>query len=130
MSGCSLSSDEALYKALQKIATVVKSLENIQVEAIMVKRLVDLAIIEISKENPTEVELIKRMKKQFPDTIIVVDGDQDREVIAKAFSYGAKDVFRKPYDRALLVERVKVLQSLWYEGEDYNLKLILFERGW
>ena len=112
MSGRSLSDDEELYAALQKIAVVVKSEANSQVEAIMIKRPVDLVIVEVSKEHPAEVDLITRIKKQFPSTvIIVVDGDQDHEVIAKAFSYGAKDVFRKPYDRALIVERVKALLS-------------------
>jgi PleD family two-component response regulator len=67
---------------------------------------------EISQEHPTEVDLIKHMSAQFPDTvIIVVDGDADREVIARAFSYGVKDAFRKPYNRALIVGRVKALLS-------------------
>lgn len=44
------------------------------------------------------------MKKQFLDPIIIViDGDGDWEVISQAFSY------RKPYKRALIVERVKAL---------------------
>ena len=112
MSGYSLSGDKELYKALQNIAVVMKSSENSQVESIMTKRPVELAIIEISQEHPAEVDLIKRMKKQFPNTIIIViDGDQDREVIAQAFSYGAKDAFRKPYKRALIVERVQALLS-------------------
>ena len=112
MSGYSLCGDKALYEALQNIAVVVKSSENSQVESIMIKRPVELAIIEISQENSTEVDLIKHIKHQFPNTIIIVlDGDQDREVIAKAFSYGAKDAFRKPYKRALIVERVQALLS-------------------
>ena len=60
---------------------------------------------------------------QFPDTvIIVVDGDQNRDVIAKAFSYGAKDAFRIPYKRALIVERVQALLSRRSEVEDDCLK--------
>ncbi len=112
MSGRSLFDDEVLGEALQKIAVVVKSSEKSQIESIMAKKPVDLVIFEISQEHPAEVDLIKRMKKQFPDTIIiVVDGDGDREVIAKAFSYGAKDAFRKPYKRDLMVERVQALLS-------------------
>lgn len=110
MSGRSLSSDETLDRALQKIAVVVKNPENSQVESMMATRPVDLLIFEITKEPPAELELIKRIKKQFPNTvIIVIDGDADREVIAQAFAYGAKDAFRKPYKRALIVERVKAL---------------------
>ncbi len=112
MSGRSLSGDEELYRALQKIAVVVRSPDNTQVESIMTKRPVDLVIFEVSKENPAEVELIKHIKHRFPDTvIIVIDGDGDLEVIARAFSYDTKDAFRKPYNRALIVERVKALLS-------------------
>lgn len=110
MSGRSLYGDEELYKALQNIAVVVKSPENTQVESMMATRPVDLVIFEVPKENPAEVELIKHLKQQFPDTvIIVVDGNADRKVIAQAFSYRAKDAFRKPYNRALIVERVEAI---------------------
>jgi PleD family two-component response regulator len=69
-------------------------------------------IIEISEENSAELELIKRIKDQFPDTVIIlIDGDDGREVIARAFSYGVKDAFRKPYNYALIVERVQALLS-------------------
>jgi PleD family two-component response regulator len=78
----------------------------------MAMRSMDLIRFGVSKENPAEVELINRMKKQFLNTIIiVVDGDHDREVISKAFSYGAKDASRRPYKRALIAERVKALLS-------------------
>ena len=112
MSGRSLCNDQVLSDALQKIAVVVKSAANSQVEALMATKPVDLVILEISQEHLADVDLIKHLKQQFPQTvIIVVDGDADREVIARAFSYGAKDAFRKPYNRALIVERVKVLLS-------------------
>jgi PleD family two-component response regulator len=110
ISGRSLVNDEELYAALQHIADVVKSSENNRAEAMVVKKSVNLVIFEISKEAPAEAELIKRIKNQFPNIIIIlVDGDGDREVIARAFSYGAKDAFRKPYNRALIVERVQAL---------------------
>lgn len=125
MSGRSLYGDEELYKALQNIAVVVKSPENSQVEAMMATRSVDLVIVEISKENPAEVELIKRIKKQFPDTIIIViDGNGDREVISQAFSYGAKDAFHKPYNRALIVERVQALLNRMSWGWKWQPEIV------
>jgi len=112
LSGDSLCGDKELYEALQHIAVVVKNPENSQIESIMAKRTVDLVLFEIAKERSADVELIKRIKHQFSDTIIiVVDGDADREVIAQAFAYGAKDAFRKPYNRALMVERIQALLS-------------------
>ena len=110
LSGDSLCGDEELYEALQHIAVVVKNPENSQVESIMATRPVDLVLFEISQERPAEIDLITRIKHQFPDTvIIVIDGDAGQEVISQAFAYGAKDAFRKPYDWALIVERVQAL---------------------
>jgi DNA-binding response OmpR family regulator len=69
-------------------------------------------LFEISKERSADVDLIMRIKQQFPDTIIIaIDGGRNQEVIAQAFSYGAKDAFRKPYKQALMVERVQALLS-------------------
>ena len=110
LSGDSLCGDEELYEALQHIAVVVKNPENSQVESIMATRPVDLVLFEISQERPAEIDLITRIKHQFPDTVIIaIDGGADREVIAQAFAYGAKDAFREPYDWALIVERVQAL---------------------
>ena len=112
ISGHSLSFDEELYGALQKIVTVLKISDNHWLEALLAYKPVDLVIIEISKENSADLELIKRIKNQFPNTVIIlIDGDNSREVIARAFSYGVKDAFRKPYDYALIVERVQSLLS-------------------
>jgi PleD family two-component response regulator len=110
ISGHSLSFDEELYGALQKIATVLKISDNHWIESLLAYNPVDLVIIEISEENSAELELIKRIKDQFPNTVIIlIDGSENREVIARAFSYGVKDAFRKPYNRDLIVERVKTL---------------------
>jgi PleD family two-component response regulator len=112
LSGHSISSDEELYVVLQKLATVVKISDNHRLESVMTHNPVDLVMIEISEENSADLELIKRMKDLFPETIIIlIDGNENREVISKAFSYGAKDAFRKPYKRALIVERVQALLS-------------------
>lgn len=112
ISGHSLSFDKELYGALQKIVTVVKISDNHWLEAFLAYKPVDLVMIEISEENSVDLELIKRIKNQFPDIVIIlIDGDNDREVIAKAFSYGVKDAFRKPYHYALIVERVQALLS-------------------
>ncbi len=110
ISGHSLSFDEELYAALQKIAAVLKISDNHWLESLMIHNPVDLVIIEILEENSAELELIKRINDQFPNTVIIlIDGDENREVIARAFSYGVKDAFRTPYKRDLIVERVKML---------------------
>lgn len=112
ISGHALSFDEELSGALQKIAVVLKLSDNHWIESFIINNPVDLVIIEISEENSAELELIKRIKNQFPNIIIIlIDGDEDRELIARAFSYGVKDAFRKPYNYTLIVERVQALLS-------------------
>lgn len=109
-SGPSLVADKELFHKLQEIADVFKNLENSQIEAILSEKKVDLILLEISKDHISDVEIIKGLKSQYPKiNIILIDGDGDREVIAQAFNYGARDAFRKPYNSTLIVERVNTL---------------------
>ncbi len=110
ISGLTIAIDKKLGDELQKSAVVLKNQDNPQIESITTDKKVDLILLEISKANPSEVEIIKTIKSRHPRIeILLVDGDGDREVIARAFEYGAKDAFRKPYKRALIVERVRAL---------------------
>mgnify|MGYP001088952571 CR=1 FL=1 len=110
VSGSTVAIDEELVDELQKSAKVLKNTDNNQVEAIISERKVDLILFEISKDHFSEVEIIKSVKTRFPNIeILLINGNQDRELTAKAFSYGAKDAFRKPYKSPLIVERVNAL---------------------
>jgi DNA-binding response OmpR family regulator len=108
ISGPTLAEDKALHRDLQKIATVLVNKQNSNVETILDSRKVDLLLLEIDLAKPAEVEIIKRVKMQHPRlSIILIDGDHD--VLIKAFAYGAKDGFRKPYERKLVVERIQAI---------------------
>ncbi len=110
VSGPTVAIDEELVDELQKSAKVLKNTDNNQVEAIISERKVDLILLEISKDHSSEVEIIKNVKSRYPNIeIILIDGNKDRELTAKAFSYGAKDAFRKPYKSPLIVERVNAI---------------------
>jgi DNA-binding response OmpR family regulator len=81
-----------------------------RIESILRQQHVDLLLLEITADRPAEVEIIKRIKKQHPAVaILVIDGDGDHDVLIKAFAYGAKDGFRKPYERKLVVERIQAI---------------------
>lgn len=108
VSGPTIAKDEDLVNKLTKIAEVLRNLQNSKIEAILRKHEVDLILVEILKETASELKLIKNIKSGFPSVaIILIDGD--RELMAEAFSYGAKDAFRKPYKSSLVVERVKAV---------------------
>ena len=108
ISGPTITKDEDLVNKLTKIAEVLRNSQNSRIEAILKKHEVDLILVEILKEAASELKLIKNIKRGFPGVaIILIDGD--RELIAQAFSYGAKDTFRKPYKTSLVAERVKAV---------------------
>ena len=111
VSGPTIAKDEDLVNKLTKIAEVLRNLQNSKIEAILRKHEVDLILVEILKETASELKLIKNIKSGFPSVaIILIDGD--RELMAEAFSYGAKDAFRKPYKSSLVVERVRAILGL------------------
>ena len=108
ISGPTITKDEDLVNKLTKIAEVLRNPQNSKIEAILRKHEVDLILVEILKETASELKLIKNIKSDFPSVaIILIDGD--RELMAQAFSYGAKDAFRKPYKTSLVAERVKAV---------------------
>lgn len=111
ISGPTISTDEKLAAELQKSAVVLKNSDNKRIELIITKRKIDLLLIEISKEYPSEVEMIKNIKTKFPHIVIILIGDENRNVMAKAFKNGAKDAFKKPYKCDLIAERVRALLS-------------------
>lgn len=112
ISGRSIARDKKLFSALEKVAMVLLNQDNSQIESILSSNQVDLVLIEIFKDNPAEVEIIRELKARFANTLIIfIDGNGDQQLIIKAFSYGAKDAFRKPYKRQLLVDRLCALLS-------------------
>jgi PleD family two-component response regulator len=108
VSGSSVSKDEELINALEKTVAVLKNSDNRKIQSILSTDTVDAIILEMSNEIPDEVQIIADVKRQFKQVkIILINGD--RELFVKAFHLGAKDAFRKPYRRDMLVERVNAL---------------------
>ncbi len=110
ISGPTIANDEDLVRKLQRIALVKLSLQNSRIETILSGKKVDLLLLEVLRENTSDTELIKKIKEGFPSlAIILIDGDTDRDVVARAFKYGVKDAFRKPYMCDLIAERVQAI---------------------
>jgi response regulator of citrate/malate metabolism len=113
LSGATITQDEKLKEELEEFAIVLTSDDNSQIESILSANKIDLIILEISKANLQEIEVIKVVKTKFLETeIILVDGNGDQELIAQAFVFGVKDAFRKPYKSSLIVERADALLRL------------------
>lgn len=70
----------------------------------------DLAVLELSSSDESELENIQFLKKNQPlILILVIEGSGATDVVVKAFQLGAKDFFRKPYDSDLLGDRIEGL---------------------
>jgi DNA-binding NtrC family response regulator len=76
-------------------------------------RKIDLILFEVINEYPADIDLIKKIKANFPGIILLlIDGNGNRNLIAKAFENGVKDAFKKPYRYDLIEERVKGLLNI------------------
>ncbi|MGH7449857.1 MAG: response regulator [bacterium] len=72
--------------------------------------LADLILFELGKSRKDELRTLKALRLLLPEVIIlVVMNNKSTNEIAKILKYGATDVFPKPFDPQLLVERVEAL---------------------
>ena len=113
ISGPTIAGDPKLGTEIQKNAIVLKNSDNQQILSILKNQKVELILFEIVNEYLSDIDLIKDIKTKFPEILILlIDGNGNRNLIAKAFQYGAKDAFRKPYKYDLIEERVRVLLNI------------------
>ena len=113
ISGPTIASDNKLGDEIQKYAVVLTNSDNRQLFSILKEKKIELILFEIVKENLADIEFIREAKSDFPDILIIlIDGIGNSNLIAKAFQYGVKDAFRKPYKYDLIKERVRVLLNI------------------
>ena len=113
VSGPTIANDLELIDGLKKLSDVLLNFDNRQIETIITDTVSDIILLELSKNCGFEVEMIKRIVGRFPNIeIVLIDGNGDCELMARAFAYGARDAFRKPYKTDLLLERVLALLAL------------------
>jgi DNA-binding response OmpR family regulator len=84
------------------------------IESFLGEHRVDLLIIEIAEKRDLSDDLIKRLRSRLPRMLIlIVNGNGNREVIARAFSDGIVDAFHRPYDPHLIAERaIAILREM------------------
>jgi len=110
ISGPSIAVDQELVAELQYFSRVVQNIDNREIESLLVQARVQLILLEFSKKSLFEIEMIKKINKKYPGvSILVFNGHGDRNLLARAFHYGAKDAFHIPYDCKLVVERTHAL---------------------
>lgn len=110
ISGPTIAIDPQLGAELKKNAIVLKNSDNHKIFSILNNKEVDLILFEAVNEYLADIDLIRKIKANFPGIIILlIDGNGNRNLIAQGFAFGVKDAFRKPYRYDLIEERVKGL---------------------
>lgn len=107
ISGTTIVSDRTLAAELSKHLTVIQNTDNAHIKSIVARKKIDLILMEISAAPLLDMEILRHLNKQHPNIcVLLVEGDKDSEWIARGLQHGAKDAFRRPYQRQLIVERV------------------------
>lgn len=110
ISGLTIANDDELSRSLSKSVTVLKNLDNKNLYDILIQQEVDLVLLELQKNVNNDMNIIKSIKAKFISLpIILINGNGNKQLIAKAFASGVKDAFRKPYKVELIIERVRSL---------------------
>ncbi len=110
--GHTLYHDKVLHGYLRKKFKLylLSKFENRELFETILIESITLVVLEFSKMWESELKIIRGLLIKYHNLIvIVIDGNSSNEAIIKAFYYGAIDVFRKPYRRELLVERIEAL---------------------
>ena len=112
VSGETVSADKKLIAALRKKVRVKCNSDHRNILTILAKTEIRIILLELSEaHSAAELESIRVIKTQFPSVeIVIINGDM--QLIATAFNLGARDAFRRPYRRELIVERLVALLKL------------------
>lgn len=90
----------------------------------------DVAFVDVSMPGMDGFELLKEMKRNCPDTeVVMISGYSSVEAAVKAMKFGASDYLPKPFKTGqvnAVIDRVRKLKALRIENEE--LKRQLMER--
>ena len=101
---------QELVDELLKIATVYCISSTEQLLAKVMESQIDVVLIEITYKTTRRIELFSKIKTIQPNIkMLLLNGLEDRDLIANAIAGGACDVFHQPYRIDLIVERIRNL---------------------
>lgn len=110
LSGPNISHNKHLINSLSTDLSVFESENYNLIESQIQDYQIDLLVLELDPYEKFDITVIDKIKSHFPNIkIIIINGKKDQRYLAKAFSFGANDVYRQPCNIPLLVERVHSL---------------------
>ena len=108
IAGSSIGQDTFLIKSLRHVAKVYYTKNMNRIKAVLNKQDVDIIILEIGTDQADKENIIENLMTSFENLKIILIND-DRDIIAQAFSFGIVDAFRRPFKIDLLIERIIAL---------------------
>jgi DNA-binding NarL/FixJ family response regulator len=116
LSGPTISHNRNLIENLATYFTVIENKYDDEIESKIENYHISLLILELSNKTKSEIDLIERIKSHFPYIkIILINGERDQRFMARAIGVGVTDIYRRPCNIPLLVERVHTLLYLMYK---------------
>jgi DNA-binding response OmpR family regulator len=110
LSGKSLVRDVELFEYLFEIAFLHLNPHPGDLLPLLKYVNVDGLLVELDPENTGVLTLVTVINERHPDLVmILIDAVGDQSLIAQAVQNGVRDVFRKPYPRELLTQRIVAL---------------------
>ena len=111
--GLTIALDKILINALQEISNVKVLTNYYELLKLPFIEGEELILWELSEASEKKLEEINTITKQYPDIkIIIINGGGSTKIAAEILKAGASDIFPKPFDHELLVDRVVALLRL------------------
>lgn len=111
--GLTIALDKILINALQEISNVKVLANYYELLKLPFIEGEELILWELSEASEKKLEEINTITKQYPDIkIIIINGGGSTKIAAEILKAGASDIFPKPFDHELLVDRVVALLRL------------------
>ncbi|NIP31795.1 MAG: hypothetical protein GTO02_19990 [Candidatus Dadabacteria bacterium] len=116
--GETITLDKSLLQALRKFFTVNIFANYFNFLELPLNEGEKLVLWELSRFDQEELNAISSIKKRHADIrIVVINGGAGTKVAAEILKAGASDIFPKPINYELLVDRIFALLSLKDESK-------------
>ena len=114
--GATLLSDPGLAEELGRVFWVVRCHRYEELLQVLKEKSVHVILLEIDSQGDG-LEVLRRLKEWYPPIpVLALGGDEPTEMIAQAFKLGARDFFKIPYHRELVVERARAISTVVRDG--------------
>jgi len=108
--GRQISADRELTNSLKSHHTIISVTDIKQIEKVLRQNDIALILLELSADRKAELKTIKKIKSRYGELIVLVINNQKSiHNVVEVFDAGAADVFSRPYNIKILVDRISAL---------------------